>query len=41
MAITKKRKAVEAKLDKTKQYSLTEAASVVKSINLNNQPFSR
>src|SRR3954466_16194227 len=34
MAITKKRKAVEAKLDKTKIYSLTEAASVVKSINL-------
>jgi len=34
MAITKKRKAVEAKLDKNKQYSLTEAANVVKSINL-------
>src|SRR6202007_2616537 len=34
MAITKKRKAVEAKLDKNKQYSLAEAANVVKSINL-------
>ncbi len=34
MAITKKRKAVEAKLDKNKQYTLTEAASVVKNINL-------
>src|SRR5436853_71342 len=34
MAITKKRKAVEAKLDKNKQYSLAEAATVVKSINL-------
>ena len=34
MAITKKRKAVEAKLDKNKQYSLSEAAAVVKSINL-------
>ncbi|MCW3122907.1 MAG: ribosomal protein [Flavipsychrobacter sp.] len=34
MAITKKRKAVEAKLDKNKTYSLAEAAAVVKSINL-------
>jgi large subunit ribosomal protein L1 len=34
MAITKKRKAAEAKLDKNKQYSLTEAATVVKNINL-------
>jgi len=34
MAITKKRKAVEAKLEKNKQYSLTEAASVVKNINV-------
>ncbi len=34
MAITKKRKAVEAKLDKNKQYSLAEAASAVKSINV-------
>jgi large subunit ribosomal protein L1 len=34
MAITKKRKAIEAKLDKTKQYSLTEASAMVKSINL-------
>lgn len=34
MALTKKRKAVEAKLDKTKQYSLTEASALVKSINL-------
>ncbi len=34
MAITKKRKAVEAKLDKTKQYSLAEASAIVKSINL-------
>ncbi len=33
MAITKKRKAVEAKLDKNKVYTLTEAAGVVKSIN--------
>ena len=33
MAITKQRKAVEAKIDKNKQYTLTEAASVVKSIN--------
>jgi len=33
MAITKQRKAVEAKLDKNKQYTLAEAASVVKSIN--------
>jgi hypothetical protein len=28
MAITKKRKAVEAKLDKNKQYTLVEAAGV-------------
>lgn len=34
MAITKKRKAVEAKLEKNKQYSLVEAAAVVKTINL-------
>ena len=34
MAITKKRKAVEAKLDKNKQYTLTEAASAVKNINI-------
>src|SRR4051794_35028306 len=34
MAITKKRKAVEAKLDKNKQYTLAQAAGVVKSINL-------
>jgi len=34
MAITKKRKAVEAKLDKNKQYTLAEAASAVKGINL-------
>jgi len=34
MAITKKRKAVEAKLDKNKQYSLTEASALVKSINI-------
>lgn len=34
MALTKKRKAVEAKLDKNKIYSLTEAAAVVKTINL-------
>ena len=33
MAITKKRKAVEAKLDKNKQYTLNEAAGIVKSIN--------
>jgi len=33
MAITKKRKAVEAKLDKTKVYTLPEAAALVKSIN--------
>ena len=33
MAITKKRKAVEAKLDKNKQYTMAEATSVVKSIN--------
>jgi len=34
MAITKKRKAVEAKLDKTKQYTLAEASALVKSINI-------
>jgi len=34
MAITKKRKAVEAKLDKNKLYSLSEAAATVKSINV-------
>ncbi len=31
--ITKKRKAAEAKVDKNKQYSLSEAATIVKSIN--------
>ncbi|HXS38005.1 MAG TPA: 50S ribosomal protein L1 [Flavipsychrobacter sp.] len=34
MAITKKRKAVEAKLDKNKEYTLTEAAALVKEVNL-------
>ncbi len=34
MAITKKRKAVEAKLDKNKTYTLAEASALVKSINL-------
>src|ERR1700743_3816713 len=34
MAITKERKAIEAKLDKSKQYTLAEAAGIVKSINL-------
>jgi large subunit ribosomal protein L1 len=34
MAITKKRKAVEAKLDKNKQYTLSEAANAVKGINI-------
>ncbi|MBA3827609.1 MAG: 50S ribosomal protein L1 [Taibaiella sp.] len=33
MAIAKKRKAVEAKLEKNKQYTLSEAAKVVKDIN--------
>ncbi len=33
MAITKKRKAAEAKIDKTRSYSLTEAATVVKTVN--------
>lgn len=33
MAIAKKRKAVEAKLDKNKIYSLTDAASMMKTIN--------
>jgi len=33
MAITKKRKAVEAKLDKNKEYTLAEASAMVKSIN--------
>jgi len=34
MAITKKRKAVEAKLEKNKVYTLAEAAATVKSINI-------
>jgi len=34
MAITKKRKALEAKLDKNKIYSLSEAAAMVKTVNL-------
>lgn len=34
MAITKKRKALEAKIDKNKVYTLTEAAATVKSVNL-------
>src|SRR6202051_3470763 len=34
MAITKKRKAVEAKLDKSKQYTLAEAANAMKSVNV-------
>ena len=34
MAITKKRKAVESKLDKNKEYTLAEAAAVVKNINV-------
>ena len=34
MALTKKRKAVEAKLDKNKVYTLTEASALVKSVNL-------
>jgi len=33
MAITKKRKAVTAKIDKNKSYSLKEAASLVKEVN--------
>ncbi|HTN16718.1 MAG TPA: 50S ribosomal protein L1 [Chitinophagaceae bacterium] len=33
MAITKKRKAVEAKVDKNKFYSLTEASALVKELN--------
>ncbi len=33
MALTKKRKAAEAKIDKNKQYTLAEASSVVKSVN--------
>lgn len=33
MAITKKRKAAEAKVDNTKQYTLTEASALVKDIN--------
>ena len=33
MAITKKRKAVEAKLDKNKTYTLAEASAMVKDIN--------
>ena len=32
--LTKKRKAVEAKVDKTKEYSLNEAASLVKEVNV-------
>ena len=34
MAITKKRKAVEAKLEKNKEYTLTEATAAVKNINV-------
>lgn len=34
MAITKKRKAAEAKVDKNKQYSLAEASALVKSVNV-------
>ena len=34
MAITKKRKALEAKLDKNKVYTLAEAAATVKTVNL-------
>ena len=33
MALTKKRKAVEAKVDKNKQYTLAEASALVKDIN--------
>jgi large subunit ribosomal protein L1 len=33
MAITKKRKAAEAKIDKNKQYTLNEASTLVKEIN--------
>ena len=33
MAITKKRKAAEAKVDKTKQYTLAEASALVKQLN--------
>lgn len=33
MAITKKRKAAEAKIDNTKQYTLAEASALVKDIN--------
>ena len=33
MAITKKRKAVEAKIDKSKQYTLAEASALVKELN--------
>lgn len=33
MALTKKRKAVEAKIDKNKEYTLAEAAKIVKDIN--------
>src|ERR1044072_6948422 len=33
MAITKKRKAAEAKVDSTKQYTLAEASALVKDIN--------
>src|SRR5437764_1938713 len=34
MRITKKRKAAEAKLDKTKVYSLKDASSIVKNVNV-------
>src|SRR5438045_3052462 len=34
MGITKKRKAAEAKLDKTKVYSLKDASSIVKNVNV-------
>src|SRR6218665_178217 len=33
MAITKKRKAAQAKIDKSKSYSLKEASSLVKEVN--------
>ena len=33
MAITKKRKAIAAKVDKNKSYSLKDAASLVKEVN--------
>src|SRR3989440_3485028 len=34
MAITKKRKSVNAKIDKSKNYSLREASSLVKDVNI-------